>query len=115
MTDTPERPGAPRQLDRAPGDRYRGTRPPTGSTPGSTPGSTSPGGAPAGTGSARRGVVAALGVAAVVAVARALLGQLDLGLGVLAIAAFAGWVVALALVWGSAGVPVARRGLVAAA
>jgi hypothetical protein len=63
----------------------------------------------------RRGILAALGVAALVAAVRALLGQLDLGPGVLAIGAFAGWVVALALVWGSAGAPVARRGLVAAA
>jgi hypothetical protein len=115
MTETPE-PGRQRQLDRAPGERYRGTTPPTG-----------PGAAGSGTdkpatdatphgpsGSARRAVLAASSVALVVAIGRAIVGQVDLGLGTLAIAAFAGWIIALALVWGAAGAPIRRRALVAA-
>ena len=50
----------------------------------------------------------------VVGIARAVIGQVDLGPGTLAIAAFAGWAIALALVWGAAGVPIRRRAMVAA-
>lgn len=116
MTETPE-PGHPRRLDRAPGERYRGTTPP--SSPGAAPGGP---GAPAvadavphgPAGSVRRGVLAAASVGLVVAIGRAVVGQVDLGLGTLAIAAFAGWIVAIALVWGAAGTPIPRRPLVAA-
>ena len=115
MTETPE-PGRQRQLDRAPGERYRGTTPPTG------PGAAGSGPAKPATdvtqhrpsGSERRAVLAASSVALVVAIGRAIVGQVDLGLGTLAIAAFAGWLVALALVWGAAGAPIRHRALVAA-
>jgi hypothetical protein len=113
MTERPE-PEGPRQLDRAPGERYRGgTRPPG---PGGTQ-ADGQGAAPTThgpDGSARRAVVAAKSVALVVAIARAVIGQVDLGLGTLAIAAFAGWAIALALVWGASGAPIRRRALVAA-
>jgi hypothetical protein len=62
----------------------------------------------------RRGVLAAASVGLVVAIGRAVVGQVDLGLGTLAIAAFAGWIVAIALVWGAAWTPIPRRALVAA-
>ncbi|HEY3355439.1 MAG TPA: hypothetical protein VGQ83_19470 [Polyangia bacterium] len=116
MTQTPE-PGRPRQLDRAPGERYRGATPPTG--PGAAPGAGARPGADAPAthgpeGSVRRAVLAAASVGLIVAVGRAVVGQVDLGLGTLAIAAFAGWVVALALVWGAAGTPIRPRALLAA-
>lgn len=94
----------PHRLDRAPGERYRGTRPPA--QPATTARSPE--------GSARRGILAALSAATAIAVARALVGQLDLGPGTLAIAAFAGWLVALGLIWGAAGARIGRRGLLAA-
>jgi hypothetical protein len=53
-------------------------------------------------------------VALGLAIARALLGQLDLGIGTWVYAAFAGWLVALALIWGSGGRPMRRRPIVAA-
>ena len=114
MTETPGPEGRPRQLDRAPGERYRGGTPPT--KPGAAPPDAT---AAAATtrgpeGSARRAVLAASSVALVVAIARAVIGQVDVGLGTLAIAAFAGWAIALALVWGAAGAPIRRRALVAA-
>jgi len=114
MTETPGPEGRPRQLDRAPGERYRGGTPPA--KPGAAPLDAS---AAAATtrgpeGSARRAVLAASSVALVVAIARAVIGQVDVGLGTLAIAAFAGWAIALALVWGAAGAPIRRRALVAA-
>ena len=59
-------------------------------------------------------MLAASSVALVVAIGRAAVGQVDLGLGTLVIAAVAGWLVALAMVWGAAGVPVPRRPLLAA-
>jgi hypothetical protein len=58
-------------------------------------------------------VLAAAGIAVIVAIGRAIVGQVDLGPGALAIAAFAGWVVALALIWGAGGVPIHRRALTA--
>ena len=115
MTDKPEPEGRPRQLDRAPGERYRGWTPPAG--PGGTHADTARGAAAATQGpqgSARRAVLAATSVALVVAIGRAVIGQVDIGLGTLAIAAFAGWAIALALVWGAAGSPIRRRALVAA-
>jgi hypothetical protein len=114
MTETPRPDDRPRQLDRAPGERYRGATAPSGpASAGGGPAS----GAPARqgpAGSARRGVLAASSVALAVAVARSVVGQVDIGPGTLAIAAFAGWVVAIALVWGASGAPVPRRALVAA-
>jgi hypothetical protein len=115
MTEKPQPDGRPRQLDRAPGERYRGGTPPAG--PGGAQADTA-GGAAAAThgpqGSARRAVLAATSVALVVAIGRAVIGQVDIGLGTLAIAAFAGWAIALALVWGASGAPMRRRALVAA-
>jgi hypothetical protein len=113
MSESPEHGSRQRQLDRAPGERYRGTTPPTGPagvTDGVAP-RTAPTHAPSG--SARRGILAALSAGLVVAVGRAIVGQVDVGVGTLAIAAFAGWAVALALVWGAAGSPIRRRALVA--
>jgi hypothetical protein len=96
-------PGSPtggerRRLDRAPGDRYAGTG--TGRGPGAGPGEG---------GGARRALVAGVLVADAAAVGFFLLGLLDLGVGLLALAAFIGWIVALALVWwGRGAIPVAR-------
>jgi len=96
-----ERPPAPRQLDRAPGERFR---PPGGSTQGAM---TPPG-------SRSRAVLAGSAAAGGGAVVYALLGQVDLGLGLLAVAAFVGWVVAIAIVWGAGAVrPIPRQPLVA--
>src|SRR3954453_13422965 len=107
MTDPPP-PGTPgqRRLDRAPGERYRGGRPPasTASAPA------------AGSGSRRRGLVAATATAAVGAIVYALLGEINLDPGLVIVAAVVGWAVALALIWG-AGVaaPIPRQALIAAA
>jgi hypothetical protein len=106
MTESPAPEGKPQQLDRAPGERYRGTTPPAGPAK-AAPATHGP------EGSVRRAIFAALSVALVVAIARAVIGQVDLGVGTLAIAAFAGWAIALALVWGAAGAPVRRRAIVA--
>ena len=114
-------PETPRRLDHAPGDRYRGPASPSAPDPSGGPGAgtdrtptaaAAATGAPA-AGTARRGILAALAVAALVAVGRALVGQVDLGPGTLAIAAFGGWLVALALVWGAGGAAIPRRALVA--
>jgi hypothetical protein len=82
--------GERRRLDRAPGERY--------GTKASAPGEGSAGGGRRGAGG-RPGVIRAFLVADAGALAFFLLGLLDLGAGLLAIAAFIGWVVALALVW----------------
>ena len=89
--------GDRRPLDRAPGERY--------GTPRTAPGS--PGPAPR---SMRtRALVAAMVVADAGAVLFFLLGLLDLGIGLVAIAGFTGWATALALVWwGRDALPVAR-------
>ena len=115
MPDSDQRPSAPRQLDRAPGERYTGS----GARPG---GATSAPGADgaaiasptSGAGSVRRGILAAASVALVAALGRAIVGQVDLGPGTLVIAAFVGWMVALALVWGAGGRKFRRRAPVAA-
>lgn len=99
----PSHPTAPR-LDRAPGDRYRasGSGPaPTGAPPASDPGR-----------ARTTAIIAAVVVAAIGAVLFALLSQVDLGFGLVAIAMFIGWAVALALVWN--GAPVPRRAVVGA-
>jgi len=86
---------APRRLERAPGDRYRG------GAPAGAPGaSIEAEGEPAPTGTRARGIAAAVGVAFVGALGFAILGSIDLGLGLLIVSAFLGWLVAVALVWG---------------
>ena len=99
--------GDRRPLDRAPGERY-GTRPEGAGGPGST-GAGRPG-ASAGLGPrASRALVAAMVVADAGAVLFFVLGLLDLGIGLVVIAAFNGWITALALVWwGRDAIPVAR-------
>ena len=82
--------GGQRRLDRAPGDRYRnGARASGGASP------VAPGAGPV-------VPLRAVTVSATVALAGSLLffalGQLDLGPGLLAVAAFAGWIAAVALV-----------------
>jgi hypothetical protein len=79
--------GERRRLDRAPGERYRAV--PRGpELESATPGS-----------HRTRAVVALLVVADAGAVGFFLLGLLDLGVGLLAIAAFLGWVIGLTLIW----------------
>jgi hypothetical protein len=99
----PSRPSAPR-LDRAPGERYRGGQPP------------SPAGVPApaadDTSSPTTAILAGVVVAILGALLFALLSQIDLGFGLVAIAMFVGWAVALALVWNGALVP--RRAVIGA-
>jgi hypothetical protein len=79
--------GERRRLDRAPGERYRAA----------------PGGDAAPDGAASnprtRAIVAVLVVADAGAVAFFLIGLLDLGVGLLAIAAFLGWVIGVAVIW----------------
>ena len=62
--------------------------------------------------SSRAAIAAAVVVAIVGALLFALLSQVDLGFGLVAIAMFVGWAVALALVWN--GAPIARRPVVGA-
>ncbi len=101
--------GERRRLDRAPGDRYAGAR----AGPDTTAGTD---GDPV----ARRGVARAVVVGVLVVDAGAVLffvlGLLDLGIGLVVVAAFVGWVTALALVWsGRDGIPVARARMAIAA
>src|SRR6187402_904771 len=97
----PKRPSGPR-LDRAPGERYRGGQPP------------SPAGGTAADDAASptRAILAGIVVAILGALLFALLSQVDLGFGLVAIAMFVGWAVALALVWN--GAPIPRRPLLGA-
>jgi hypothetical protein len=85
-TPAPER---QRQLDRAPGERYRqpATRAPAA------------GGPPPDPPSASRAVVAAVLVADACALLYLVLAQVDLGIGMLAVAGFAGWATGIALLW----------------
>ena len=97
------RPTGPR-LDRAPGDRYRA---------GAVPSAPAPSTQPADDGRARAvAIAAALVVAIVGAILFALLSQVDLGIGLVAVAMFIGWAVALALVWN--GAAIRRRAVVGA-
>jgi hypothetical protein len=97
--------GERRRLDRAPGERY-----------GKGVGGAGGGGASGGGGAGRPGVIRAFLVADAGALAFFLLGLLDLGAGLLAVAAFIGWVVALALVWtGRDAIPRARTRMALAA
>jgi hypothetical protein len=98
----PSRPSAPR-LDRAPGERYRGDRPP--SPAGTVPPEDE-------TPSPTMAILAGVVVAILGALLFALLSQVDLGFGLVAIAMFVGWAVALALVWN--GAPVPRRAVIGA-
>ena len=87
-------PSAPKQLDRAPGERYRArpTEP------------TAPGVQAAATGSSPAVRAAApFVVAAVGALLIAVLGSFDIGAGLLAVSGFIGWAVGVSIVWG--GVP----------
>ena len=105
--------GERRRLDRAPGERYgKG-----GGGPGGTGGGADEGGGTGGGGGAGRpGVIRAFLVADAGALVFFLLGLLDLGAGLIAVAAFIGWVVALALVWtGRDAVPRARTRVAIAA
>ena len=109
-----------------PGERYRA--PAGGAGPRHGPGNSGPGTGLAGTtrqtvgvaavapaGSRTRALLAGVGAAAGGAVVYALLGQVDLGLGLVAVAGFVGWVVAIAIVWGAGAVgPIPRQPLVAA-
>ena len=99
----PSQPSAPR-LDRAPGERYRGGQPPS-------PGGASP---PAGddSPSPTTAILGGVIVAILGALLFALLSQVDLGFGLVAIAMFVGWAVALALVWNGASIP--RRPVIGA-
>jgi hypothetical protein len=97
-TDTGAAPGRQRQLDRAPGERYR-TRPGAAGPPGSA----AAGAGPSAILRAATPFLVALGGALLVAV----LGSFDIGSGLLAVSAFIGWAVGLAIVWG--GTP-GRRG-----
>jgi hypothetical protein len=104
--------GERRRLDRAPGERYGkgGGGAGGGATGGG--GATSRGRATSGAGGGpgRPGVIRAFVVADAGALAFFLLGLLDLGAGLVAIAAFIGWVVALALVWtGRDAIPDSRK------
>jgi len=93
----PSRPSVPR-LDRAPGERYRGGHPPS-AAGGTAPDDAAP--------SPARAIAAGVVVAILGALLFALLSQVDLGFGLVAIAMFVGWAVALALVW--TGAPIPRR------
>ena len=99
----PAQPTGPR-LDRAPGERYRGGQPiaPGGPSPAAHDETPSP----------TTAILGGLIVAILGALLFALLSQVDLGFGLVAIAMFVGWAVALALLWN--GAPIVRRPLVAA-
>jgi len=108
----PSSPPGPRELERAPGERYR-ARDAGGGDQRSTE---TAGTGTADGGSARRAVSAGLVAAALGALGFAALGYVDLGPGLVAVAAFVGWVVALAVVWGAgAARPVPRQPLIAGA
>src|SRR5829696_445658 len=95
----------PRRLDRAPGERYRGVRPPA-----------APPEAPEGSaGSTRRAILAGAVTATAGAVLYALLGQVNLDPGLVIVAGFIGWATAIAVVWGAgAAAPIPRQPVVAA-
>ncbi len=78
---------APRRLEHAPGDRFRGP---------------APGGDPAPAGRPRPRYLAVAGTAVAGAAVFGIAGSFDLGVGLVALAAFIGWAVAIALVWGGA-------------
>ena len=83
--------GEQRRLERAPGERYARAGSAEGGPAGTAGGS--------GDASVRRAVLAAVVVADACALLFLVLAQIDLGMGMLAIAAFGGWATSLALVW----------------
>lgn len=104
--------GDRRPLDRAPGERYGTGSGGSGAGAGSGPGRGGSGPGRPGT----RALVAAVLVADAGAVLFFVLGLLDLGIGLVVIAAFTGWATALALVWwGRDAIPVARTRIAAGA
>jgi hypothetical protein len=56
-----------------------------------------------------RALVAGVGTAAATGALYAVIGSFDLGAGLLAVAAFAGWAVGVALAWGAAGAALRER------
>jgi hypothetical protein len=102
MSGTPTAPGdrPPRRLERAPGDRFRPAA--SGSSPAQDPTAV------------RAGGVRSAGTVVLVAVAGAalfaVLGSFDLGAGMVVVAAFVGWAVALAVVWAAPAAGRATRG-----
>jgi hypothetical protein len=111
-------PARPPALDRAPGERYRAAAERSGASrvtahPDSTDDGAQP--APIVAPGRRRAIGAALGVASAGALVVFVLGQVDVGAGLLAVAAAIGWLIALALVWGGmTGAPTGRRRLLVA-
>jgi hypothetical protein len=95
-----------RRLDRAPGERYRAAE-----------GAAAPAGAGAGEaaeagadrGNPRRSLGAGLVATAGMGLLYAVIGSFDLGAGLLAVAGFAGWAVAVALAWGAGSRPLPGR------
>jgi len=85
--------GEQRRLDRAPGERYATSVTPTEDGP------TGDGPKPPAAGAHAGPLIVAVLVANVGALLFFGLGQVDLGAGLLAVAAFLGWATALALVW----------------
>lgn len=118
----PTVPGSPRPsggdrrpLDRAPGERYiTGSGGRTGSGGAIGSGGAMGSGGSRGSGPApgprtTRALVTAMAIADAGALLVFLFGQLDLGIGLVAVAAFTGWTTALALVWwGRGALPIAR-------
>jgi hypothetical protein len=95
------------RLDRAPGERYAPRR---GAVPASIGRPDVAEGGRAARGSVRRALAAVLLVSAVGAVVMFGLAQIDLGPGLLVVAATIGWSVSLALIWGGDGnLPDRRR------
>lgn len=90
-------PSTQKQLDRAPGERYR-ARPDAAAAAVVDPG-------PSPALAAVAPVLVALGGAALIAV----LGSFDIGAGLLAVSAFIGWAVAVAVVWGGDPAPEHRN------
>ena len=89
-----------------------------GGAPAPAPSTTVQGGdASAGTaaaGSAARSIAAGIGAAVAGGALYAALGEIELGVGLIVIAVFLGWVVAIAVVWGAgSSKPIPRRWLVA--
>ena len=95
-------PSTQRQLDRAPGERYR-TRPDASSA---VAADAAP---PAPARSRALAIAVPILVAAGGAALIGVLGSFDIGAGLLAVSAFIGWAVAVAVVWGSDPAP-ERRG-----
>lgn len=98
--------GRPPRLERAPGERYDDRTGAAAREPGAGGGRPGPGEA--------RTVAGGVGVAAIAAIGLLALGQVDLGPGILALAAATGWAVALALLWGGGMPSPGRRAALAA-